>query len=625
MRNGALLKNRISKFILLVVCVASFLLVFPTINNNINNPNMIIYFNGDEGWLMDLAWLFYSGEKRESFQGDFDVGIGLLYLTDFSRWILSRFINMTPGTHVLILRWLYLFAWIGAFIALWKFVALHFGKGWQPALAVLLLAVRPAFAYFSNNLKADPLILLLMIVGLNYALRLIDSEKKEQNIYIAIAFASLAFLVKYAGVFLLMAIIASVYLSGYYQNNVREKRQIFPEIKISWIFPSLIGLIIIVLPLLTIFFYRRKSTGFTWYEQFGFFTTLVQNRHILYLLLIGLLFMCVSVIIFLLNKSNKAALKKVLYKVNKLNSISLITCGIFLGFTLLFGYRWVISPRYLISNYAQLGPTFLGTKSISMLAEKGLLNSLLYNFIVKIKQLDPFILILFIFYLCMEAYYKYFNLKIDAAKTVKRYVLLVFLIPLFILTLSLGRIEQHHMLPFFVAMSILSIQGLYMLNEVFMKKRNFKTAIAILIAVLFISDIAINANKTVKSRLNQFHRHEDVAFEIEKWWLKNIPADTKIVADHYIRVYIPPGYRNIRTINCNNKDFALQLRRLVDEYRPELVYYNESQEIDGEGSLPPIEKILPGRRVKLIKYFVNQPGHYQRWHGAKFVIYGIGY
>ncbi|KPK42832.1 MAG: hypothetical protein AMJ78_01170, partial [Omnitrophica WOR_2 bacterium SM23_29] len=135
------------------VCIATVLLSLPTIDNNINDPNMIVYFNTDEGGRMDTAWYYYRGEKRDSFQWDYDYGLEMLYVADFARIILDRFIEFTPGTFVLIFRWLHLIAWVCALIAMWYFVGYHFGNGWQRNLAVFLLGVRPAFSNFSNTLK----------------------------------------------------------------------------------------------------------------------------------------------------------------------------------------------------------------------------------------------------------------------------------------------------------------------------------------------------------------------------------------------------------------------------------------------------------------------------------------
>ena len=158
---------------LIIICASVVAITVPAIGNNIDNPNLIVYFNADEGYLMDLIWSYYSGEIRDSFQLGLDYGLGMIYLSDLSRMVLSKFIEFTPGTFVSILRWIYMLSWIGSLIALWHLVGNHFGKGWMQICAVFLLAVRPAYDYVTNSLKPEPLVLLFMIVGLNYTLKII--------------------------------------------------------------------------------------------------------------------------------------------------------------------------------------------------------------------------------------------------------------------------------------------------------------------------------------------------------------------------------------------------------------------------------------------------------------------
>ncbi len=124
---------------LAVACAFALILAVPTIANNTGDPNMITYFNADEGGLMDKIWYYYSGKYSDSYQWDFDYGLEMVYLADLARFGFSRFMEFTRGTFVLILRWLHLMAWICALIALWRLVSRHFGRGWRPALAVFCL------------------------------------------------------------------------------------------------------------------------------------------------------------------------------------------------------------------------------------------------------------------------------------------------------------------------------------------------------------------------------------------------------------------------------------------------------------------------------------------------------
>lgn len=610
--------------VLIFACIFTLSLALPTIANNVDDPNMIVYFNNDEGGQMDIIWLYYSGEKRPSFQWDFDYGLLMLYLADFSRLFLSYFVHLTPGMFVLILRWIYLLAWIASFFALWRFVGYHFGNSWQAVLAVILLLVRPAFAYFSNNLKPEPLVVLIMIVGLDYTLRIIDNPFKRANLLIAIFCAAAAFLVKYAGGFLLIAIIAAMYFAKYFQKR-NYNRIIFSELRISWIFPSLIGLALIALPLIFIFFYVRKSTGFTWYYQYGFWGSLEQNRLMLYICVSGIFLILLSAIILLLSKTRKAPLRNIISCINELNSLFIIVFSIFGIYILLLGFRWIINPMHFINIYAPFGPVILNSGISSVIADKGLAVSLLQNLIVRIIAFDPLILFLFVFYLAVEIHQRYKNFRHNPLQLHKRFALLIFIIFGFLVIFSPLRMAQHHMLPFFIAISILILQGFSMFNKNYNGDRAFKVIVNIFLALLLIIDLTVNAFKTIKSRRYQFRQREDVAYEIADWWSKNIPADTRVLSDHYTRVYIPASHKEIKTLDWNEESRSLRLRQYIEEYRPKLVYYNIGKNSSDEESLLPIEQIIPDKKTKLVKSFESSSGYYQCKRGAKFVIYGIDY
>lgn len=596
-------------------------MILPTINDNVDDPNMIIYFNGDEGGLMDVAWNYYIGEKRNSFQWDFDYGLEMVYLADFARLVLSKFIDFTPGTFVLILRWVHLLAWILSLLALWWLISYHFGKGWQPIMGVTLLAVRPAFAYFAVNLKPDPLALLFMIIGLDYSLRIVE-KPTYRNLLIAGACAAIAFTIKYVGLFLLVAIVAAMYLSELYQRRTAGQKNFFPRLKIFWILPALCGFALVALTLIIVFFYVRKSTGTSWYEEYGIWGSLLRNKAGLYSFFAGIFFVFLSVIIWILNRNSNSFLKRAMDWLKAISSYALIVLGIFIGFVVLFGVRWIVSPQYFILAYAFLGST-APAGSVSLLAEKGFLYAFFQKLGERIMEFDPILLFLLFFYLGVEIYYRRKNFKEEPVRMLKRLVLLVFLLPFVVLLGAMLRIGQHHMLPFSAAMSILIVQGIEIFKRGFNGKKLFKNCVLIFIGAFLLIDVFMNGSIIVKDRIRHFNREKDVVFEIKKWWKQNIPLDATIVAEHYSSVYIPEGYKNIKTIPWGNTNRIEQLRRLVDIYHPRYIYYNENPY--EETPLRPIEKILPGKKTRLIKSFETTGRCYQRNSGDKFVIYEVLY
>ncbi|MFH0771913.1 MAG: glycosyltransferase family 39 protein [Candidatus Omnitrophota bacterium] len=605
---------------LMVACCFSFILTVPVIRNNVNDPNMIVYFCADEGDQMDLIWSYYSGEKRDSYQWDYDYGMERMYLADFARLVLSHFMVMTPGAFVLIMRWLYLLAWVASIFALWRLVSYHFGRGWQPALAILLLAVRPAFVYLSNNLKPEPLVLLFMIIGLDYTMRIVEDPFKRRNLVIAIACASVAFMIKFAGLFLLPAIIGSMYLSQYCSNT---NKRIFPEIKISWVFEAIVGVVLILLLFLSLFFYVRASTGYTFYGEAGLWGSMLKNKLFLFLFLAGLFLILLSAILWALNKSKNVLLHKVIDKVNKVNSYALIVCGIFLGFILLPGLKWIFNPKLFIVTYSEYGSVFLGGEATTTLPIKHLIYAYAQNLFSKIAALDWIIVILFGLYLLMECRFRRQNWKNNAALLSKRLVLLIYLIPFFFAMLSAGYLAQHHMLPFFIAFSILALQGVSIFSLTSKAKSLSKTIVISAIGLLLIIDILVNAANIAKSRSYEFHQKEDVVFELADWWRKNIPLNARVVADWHIRIYIPQEYTGIKTFKGDGQARIEQFRRLVSSYHPEFIYYNAAP--SGNPTMPPIEEILPNNKTQLIKSFDNSGRRYVRRAGDKFLVYKVTY
>ena len=604
---------------LIISCAAAFLLAAPTAGNNIDRPNMIVYFNADEGGLMDLAWYYYSGEKRSSFQWEFNYGLEMVYLADIAR-LLKPLVRFTPGTFVLILRWFHIFAWIGSLIALWFLIARHFGGWWKQACAVWLLATRHAFGYCLGNLKPEPLVLLLIIIGLDYSLRIVD-RPSWKNLCIAAACASCAFVTKFAGLFLLPAITFAVYFS---QKRARfsDGDVVFPVFKLFWALPALLAIPMIAGPIAVVMLYKRISTGTTWFQECGLWLSLAQNKAGLILFIAGAFCIFASLVLWALVFFRVPAAKKMADMARDICSYALITLGVFAGFTLFFGFGWLVNPGYFITTYAFLGTS--GPVSASTLAifEKGLLYAFIRNICMQTMDLDAIIAMFFAVYLGVEAYnYR----KLAAAKSgrssfFKRLVLVVFLMPAIGCLFSMMRLAQHHMLPFFAVMSVLALEGIDMGLSIFAKRPN-RNIVMTIVCLLLAADIAFNGSSLVKSRIYAFRQKEDMAYEAARWFSANIPSDARIVSEHNVRVYIPDEYNNVRMLHWNGKDEAKQLRKLVDDYRPRYIYHGQAPE--GGAGISDARGLLPDKNLKLVKVFDSADHIYMRFPGDKFYIYEV--
>lgn len=625
--------RKVRSLVLIGVCLFSLLLALPTIANNINDPNMILYFNEDEGGFMNLLWMNYSGKGMEDLLY-VDYGIETLYIADFVRVFVSPFMEVTHGTLILVFRCIHLLAWIGAIIALWRLIGNHFGKGWQQILAVTLLVLRPAFPYLLNNSNSDIPVLFFIILGLDYTLRLID-KPNIKSLSIAILCATMGFVIKYYGLLLLPAIILALCFSKYYHDKKSEfviDTFLFSEIKKAYLLPVFIGVIIIILTSIPILVYVRGSTGITLYEEFGIWGSLKEKKLILWMWLISVFLIGISFLVWMINKQNNIYLKKIAKIFNELNTYAIIVFSGFSITTLLLSIRLFLKPKLFILECAQFG-SLIDVKAC-LVETKGLLLVFLQNVLNKLNTFDGIIFSLFMFYLGMEIYNRRQHLKESFMRLffLKRMVLLIFLVVPFLYMLTPYRMEKHNMLAFFAVSVILVGQGFHMFVNSFHNAKLLRKLAIFFIAILFMGDVVLNASTVVKARIRDFNKHHDVAFEVAQWWRQNIPQEARVVADHQTRLYVPTEHKNVKYFRSFKKVpskevFVDELRRLVNEYHPKYIYFNEGlkgRPTDNE-SWPPIEVMLPDKKVKLVKTFESTGRRYQRSPDDKFVIYQVYY
>ena len=606
--------------VLVAACASAILLALPTISRNIDNPGMITYFSPDEGYLMDLAWRYYSGERRPSYQNDLDYGLEMVYLTDAARLFLSRFIRITPGTFVLILRWLHLLSWVGALIALWCLVGYHFGKGWQQIAAVLLLWSRPAFNYFMLGLKPDPLVLLLIIIGLDYTLRIIDRPCWNYMLA-AVACASAAIVVKFAGIFLLPAIVTALYFGYSRQSAVvgpdSERR---PFMRSAWTFPAVAAIPVMAAPLVAIFFYVRKSTGLTYYQEFGLFKSVMAYKIIFVMWFAGISLVALSAAIFFLNRSSRLLVKKVMKPINEVSSYYMTVSLLCAGFLVLFGFRWITMPAHLLETYAVTGVDFAGCDLIKTIhTVPAFLSVLMKNIAEKSVSFGLPVLFLSLVSVAIDAHAAVTGSDGDKIALQKRATLAFFASPVVFAIFSIGRFVQLHMLPFFVGASVLAVQALPLDATLMNKRKAVKRLACFIMLAAIIGEIGAQGSMMIKERRHEFDQREDVAYLIDEWWRENIPAHSRIVSDHYVRAYIPPAADNVRVVSFSSIDILRDLRALTDLHAPRYVYYNENV----GGKKISISDIVPGKKTKLVKAFDSSSRPYQRIPCARFVIYEI--
>ncbi|MBF0216885.1 MAG: hypothetical protein HQL30_07840 [Candidatus Omnitrophica bacterium] len=607
--------------VLIAICLASVLLALPTIGNNISDPNMIVYMDTDEGSSMDTIWSYYSGQRSASFQWDYDYGLFWMYVADIWRMFLSKYFVCTPGTLVFFLRWVHLLSWVGALVALWNLVGRHFRTGWPQVLCVGLLASRPDYAYLLNNLKPDPLFLLIEMIGLDYALRVIG-KPSTRDLLTAVWCGSAAAVIKYfLGVFLIVPAVSSIYLSKrlFARNGSGRLGKVFiyREIKQAFLLPAIIGGIVLAALAGSMAFYVRKSTGMTWCAEFGVMGTLRNNVLMRYILFAGVLLTAVSALLWSLNRIKRESVRVLMARISEVNSYFFLVSALFIGGIAVFGFRWLIVPKQIIQVYVPLCWVLLGQGALRLIPEEGLLKAFIGNVAGQIMAFGPIILLLFITYCSAEITLWRKGIIPDRTAAYKRYVLASFLAVPFAIMFSMLHMAHHHMLPFYTVASILAVEGAMIMAWLLSGNTFARNAVIGLIAICFAAHLAGDSYAMVGARLSQYKQGEDAAFEIGKWFKTNVPSGAKIAASHYIDVYIPPGYNNVRTVRHHTPTEKEDFRELINEYDPDIVYYNEK---DHGISL---EDVLPAGRSELVKVFDSRDYGYVRRKGDRFLIYRI--
>ncbi len=603
--------------LLAAVSIVGVAAVFPVIYSNTSDPNLISYFHTDESFLMDEAWYYYSGEKRPSFIFENDVGVQVLYIARFCKLFLSKFIDFTPVTFAIILRWFNAISWAASLLIVWRFVRRHFGGNWEAFFIVILLAIRPAFPTLAGNSKPEFLVLFFMIAGLNFTLRILD-DKTKRSLYLAIACASIASVIKVAGIFLLPSIVIALILS---QRSRPEKKDLFSRIaKKAWLFPLFIGLIFILLPIIAILSYERQSTGLTWSQQYGFWYCITHVSLVFYSISFGFSFVIFSIILRIFNRSKIEILKKVKINLNKIFSYALPVFMLFILFTMLFGAAWVINPGSFLQSVTTMMSEAFGRDEAGVVKYGDVLVESLSGLKAKIMSFDAIFFTLFMLSIFIEIYRLRRNEKQDRLNFCKRVLLISFVLSIMCFMVLRVRLADHHMMPFFVASAILVMQELKIFYKSLNGKRMLKFAAICIISLIFAFDIFQQASASAASFVYLHHRKGDIVFDIVKWWRGNCSADTHIVADHPTYAYLPPEYKNVKYLKFVDHSNE-NLRNMVLSVKPKLVYYR----IDRTNGMMPLEKITPELKVRLVVSFDNTGRRYQRFPESSFVIYEIEY
>lgn len=617
-------------YLVIIVTLIISVLVGPMLFYNIkNDPRLIPYFDLDEGYGRDLAWYYFSGEKLESFQYSLDYGVEFQMIVDLLVRPLSLFITITPNGILFIIRIFHFICGISALFFLWRFAKYHFPSSWIPTLICLSLLTSPHFVWWLDNIKPEPIVILLMILGLDYTLRIFDNPSWK-NVILAVAFSAAAFMVKLIGLFLLPLILLVLFFTPLLKNTVINKQIIYGIIKqlvliLILAFTSFLSFLAIIIPIGTKIYLSKKEESFD-LEKFAVaFKPPANLLHFIDATMILLVAGMLILVIWLYRKNKESFLYK------KISIIPLfIISSVILGYRWSFNvFSWIITYSRWLHQQRTAPLNFFLNLNISSTIQLLVVN--IKKWIGVLLESDALSMagfILLIAYVFSELFFKPWRVKEERTRFLKRLIILIYCLS-FMLFLFLFQSRQaaHHIITIIILFTLLGLEGLRLF---FINFKNYKL-IFLLISVsslsLVFSFFYQHSVRVLKSRITKLNQKHDIVYTIGRWWKDNYPYDTKIVADAPQYVYIPSEFKNVVFVMPRiylDLSFNInpgRIKRIIEEEKPKLIFYNEGSR---GGELPPaITQLLKGFRLKKIKEFKGNYFSSYLFTADRFVVYEL--
>lgn len=617
-------------YLVILGVVVTVALVWPMLFYSINaDPRLIPYFDADEGYGRDLAWYYYSGEKLETFQYSLDYGVEYYLIIDLIARPVSLFIPLTPNRLLLIMRLFHFICGLMAVFFLWKFTKRHFPSNWIPTFTCLSLIASPQFVWYLDHIKPEPFLVILIILGLDYTLRMLDNPSWK-NLSLAVFFSASAFMIKLRGIFLLPSILLVLYFLPLSGNKTITKSDIYKIIKqMALLLLSVIVLILLILsiiiPIGSKFYLKLKTKNFDLEQFISTFNPPKSLSILIYIVMTLLVIACISLIIFLYRKNKES----IFYK-------KIAILPLFIASSVLVGYRWSFNlfdwvftyTRWLLQQKA--APLNLFLKSDFFQAIQLLIKNI-NGWLVVFAQNDALEItgiILLIIYFAAEVIVKPWRNPAETKRFLKRIVMLSFcLVFIIFLFLFQSRLTAQHLIMTSTFFLLLSYEGLRLIFIKVRPKKALFSVVIILTLTLVLLNLYKREHEVFRRRIYTLRKKTDIVHTIALWWKENCPYDTKIVADSPCWAYIPSEFNNVFFVKPGPgllKDSSFKpnpehLKNIILEEKPEIIYYYSSQE-DKDLSVK-LEEILKEFSYKKIKEFKQNTSHSFRLLEDDFIVY----
>lgn len=625
--------NTILKFIsrpylVILGIIAIVVLVAPMLSFNINaDPRLINYFDGDEGYIRDLAWYYYSGDKLESFDYTLDYGVELHLIIDFIVRPLGLFIPIGPNTILFILRLFHFLCGIIAIFVLWKFTKRHFTSRLIPTFICLSLIVSPQYVWWLDNIKPEPILIILILASLDYTLRILK-EHSWRNVLLAVFFATAAFAIKLLGIFLLPGVLLALYFSDL-KGRAIDKKSVFKILKqigvmfISFL-TSLSMILAIVIPIGSRLYLKMRTDNFD-LEQFAEnFTPPPALLISVYLAMFLLITGSISLVIYLYRKNKNSNA----YKIISVMPLFIISFAV-------ISYRWTFDLFGFGINYCrwlqqqQSAPLNFFHKTNVVQFVISIINNT-KSWIMVLAQNDAAGVIgiaLLMMYFIVEFVFKAWRVDKEKTRFLKRVILLIYCASFLIfLFLFQSHYTAQHLITINIIFLLLSFEGMRLIVINLKNKKIARVLVALLITAVLLSFFQ-QERSTLELRLRKFGQKDDIIYEIGQWWKKSgYSYDTKIVADSPRYIYVPSEFQNVIFVKPGfflDISFKINFDRIeeiIKREKPRLIFYNKTKY---EEDAIKIDQFLEKFRIRKVKEFIQVPSESFRLKEDRFVIYEI--
>jgi hypothetical protein len=636
----------------------------PTVFYNLNDPRMIAYFSHDDIYMLDTIWFLYSGQfNPETVQGLRDYGLLFQYLIDLFRLVVEPVTEVTPGMLWGTVRSIYLISSLLTILALWRLASRHFESRVVPIVGVLGLALCPSFVWHMDFCKPEPVLMLLMVVGLDQILTIVETGQLK-NVAIASACAVAGFVIKGFGVFLVPVIVAAVVLHWWGRKDRFNPTTWEPNWdlcrKLTPILGLAIGTGLLVVTWWVVFVRVRSISGMTLAAEYGLPQGLLAmtsaGRPIVPLILgIGILTAAIWWILSGGLPRRFVASSRVGIFGGQIFSASVLVMFFLSGLFFVLGFRWILDPADLVSKFSEAsGGNSLFAQAHPLSEPFDYLQAVFLNageFIYTASGLrillnwygnpdvdevqiasdvfTPFGLILLIWYCFMGWHnwrYRWNHGELAILKNLALGMFFTVATLYFVLTSSYSTRHMHHLMLLVPAGFLLIGQIPSFIRATGRNRKIAKFVFVILLGITFI----LNGQMALRWRINKLQQSDgsgDLVWGVKDWWLANVPPETPIVADLPWKSYLPPQFQKVSYFDSRGlqgDDYSRVISSLDEKVRvrnPRFIAYNAGSR--GGVALPPADVLLPELDLRLKASFEGTYYTRLRYTGDRFVVYEV--